>query len=42
MIVKTGIPGTGMAPFSKFLSDADAKLIQKYIRKRAEDEKLGN
>jgi hypothetical protein len=30
-----------MAPFGKLLTDEDAKLIQKYIRQRAQDEKAG-
>jgi quinohemoprotein ethanol dehydrogenase len=41
MIVKNGIPGTGMAPFGQYVNDDQAKLIQKYILKRADDEKAG-
>jgi len=40
-IVKNGIPGTGMAPFGQYVNDDQAKLIQKYVLKRAEDEKAG-
>ena len=28
LIIKNGIPGTGMAPFGKWVSDDEAKLIQ--------------
>jgi quinohemoprotein ethanol dehydrogenase len=41
LIIKNGIPGTGMAPFGKWVSDDEAKLIQKYVRARAEGEKAG-
>jgi quinohemoprotein ethanol dehydrogenase len=41
LIIKNGIPGTGMAPLGKWVSDEDAKLIQKYIRARADEEKAG-
>ncbi|MET0153265.1 MAG: PQQ-dependent dehydrogenase, methanol/ethanol family [Candidatus Binatia bacterium] len=41
IIIKNGIPGTGMAPFGKWVSDDDAKLIQKYVRVRAADEGAG-
>ena len=40
-IVKNGIPGTGMGPMGQWVSDDEAKLIQKYILRRAEDEKAG-
>jgi quinohemoprotein ethanol dehydrogenase len=40
-IIKDGIPGTGMAPFGQWVSQDDATLIEKYIGKRAEDEKAG-
>jgi quinohemoprotein ethanol dehydrogenase len=36
LIIKNGLPGTGMAPFGKWVSDDDAKLILKYIRARAD------
>jgi mono/diheme cytochrome c family protein len=38
IIIKNGIPGTGMAPFAKWVSDDDAKLIEKYVRTRAAEE----
>jgi quinohemoprotein ethanol dehydrogenase len=38
LIIKNGIPGTGMAPFGKWVSDEDAKLIEKYVRTRAAEE----
>jgi quinohemoprotein ethanol dehydrogenase len=41
LIIKNGIPGTGMAPFGKWVSDDEAKLIQKYVRARTEGEKAG-
>jgi len=41
LIIKNGIPGTGMAPFGKYVSDDDAKLIQKYIRALASGEQAG-
>jgi quinohemoprotein ethanol dehydrogenase len=41
IIIKNGISGTGMAPFAKWVSDDDAKLIEKYVRARAEDENQG-
>ncbi len=41
IIIKNGIPGTGMAPFGKWVSDDDAKLIQKYVRARTADEEAG-
>jgi quinohemoprotein ethanol dehydrogenase len=40
-IVKNGIPGTGMGPMGQWVSDEETKLIQKYILRRAEDEKAG-
>ncbi|MGH7899541.1 MAG: c-type cytochrome, partial [Candidatus Binatia bacterium] len=40
-IVMNGIPGTGMGGYAKFLTDEDVKLIQNYVRKRAQDEKSG-
>ncbi len=40
-IVEKGIPGTGMAPLGKWVSEDEAKLIQKYVQKRTEDEKAG-
>ena len=41
IIIKNGIPGTGMAPFGKWVSDDDAKLILKYVRARAAEEEAG-
>jgi quinohemoprotein ethanol dehydrogenase len=41
LVVKNGVPGTGMAPLGKWVSEDEAKLIQKYLMKRAADEKLG-
>jgi quinohemoprotein ethanol dehydrogenase len=38
LIIKNGLPGTGMAPFGKWVSDDEAKLIQKYILSRAGSE----
>jgi hypothetical protein len=31
-----------MAPFGKWVSDGDAKLIEKYVRARAAEEAGGN
>lgn len=41
LVVKNGIPGTGMAPFGPYVSDEQAKLIQKYIRALTALEKAG-
>ncbi len=40
-IVKNGIPGTGMGPMGQWVNDDEAKLVQKYIQRRSEDEKAG-
>ena len=40
-IVRKGIPGTGMPPMGDWVSEDDAKIIQKYVQKRAEDENAG-
>jgi len=39
LIIKNGLPGTGMAPFGKWVSDDEAKQIQKYIRALAAGDK---
>jgi quinohemoprotein ethanol dehydrogenase len=41
LIIKNGLPGTGMAPFGKWVSEDEANLIQKYIRARAGSEIAG-
>jgi quinohemoprotein ethanol dehydrogenase len=41
LIIKNGLPGTGMAPFGKWVSEDEAELIQKYIRARADNKMAG-
>ncbi|HSD11502.1 MAG TPA: hypothetical protein VLF14_10970 [Candidatus Binatia bacterium] len=41
LIVKNGLPGTGIAPFGSWVSEDEAKLIQKYILARAGGEMAG-
>jgi quinohemoprotein ethanol dehydrogenase len=41
LIVKNGIPGTGMAGFGHVVSDEEIASLQSYVRKRADDEHLG-
>jgi quinohemoprotein ethanol dehydrogenase len=41
IIIKNGIPGTGMAPFGKWISEEEAKLIEKYVRARTAEEEAG-